>query len=267
MPEPQPRPLSTVEGFFLGGLAACGAVWLFLRILLFVTISNPAEVAKTRLQLQGELAKDGGMKVYRNMFDVLGKTFRNEGKASSQARAFEDLMSCAHVDNDSDGQLLVNGVQLGFYEPMRQLVNQAVNIPKNEQNVITSVVAGAATGAIGASMGNPMFLIKAQMQAYSPALPVGTQHLHKNSIQALTVIIHQEGLCGLLRGMNAAVLRTSMGSLSPRIYGQTPKKQFIDHGILPADSFWTFMASSSVSGLVALAVMQPTDTVCPDKDV
>ncbi|KAF5341418.1 hypothetical protein D9758_012303 [Tetrapyrgos nigripes] len=267
MPEPQPQPLSTVEGFFLGGLAACGAVWLFLRILLFVTISNPAEVAKTRLQLQGELAKDGGTKVYRNTFDVLGKTFQNEGKASSQARAFEDLMSCAHVDNDSDGQLLVNGVRLGFYEPMRQLVNQVANIPKNEQNVITSVVAGAATGAIGASMGNPMFLIKARMQAYSPALPVGTQHLYKNSIQALTVIIRQEGLRGLLRGMNAAVLRTSMGSSVQVPSYVWAKKQFVDHGILPADSFWTFMASSSVSGLVALAVMQPTDTVCPDKDV
>lgn len=42
-------------------------------------MSNPAEVAKTRLQLQGELAKDGGVKVYKNALDVFSKTWRNEG--------------------------------------------------------------------------------------------------------------------------------------------------------------------------------------------
>lgn len=44
-----------------------------------MTISNPAEVAKTRLQLQGELVKGGGTKVYNNAFDVFAKTWRNEG--------------------------------------------------------------------------------------------------------------------------------------------------------------------------------------------
>jgi solute carrier family 25 protein 34/35 len=36
-------------------------------------------VAKTRLQLQGELVKGGGEKVYRNVLDVFAKTWRNEG--------------------------------------------------------------------------------------------------------------------------------------------------------------------------------------------
>ena len=42
-------------------------------------MSNPPEVAKTRLQLQGELVKGGGVKVYNNALDVLAKTWRNEG--------------------------------------------------------------------------------------------------------------------------------------------------------------------------------------------
>jgi solute carrier family 25 protein 34/35 len=46
---------------------------------LQVTVSNPAEVAKTRLQLQGELVKDGGKRVYKNTLDVWAKTWRNEG--------------------------------------------------------------------------------------------------------------------------------------------------------------------------------------------
>jgi len=42
-------------------------------------MSNPAEVAKTRLQLQGELMRNGYQRVYSNAFDAIGKTFRAEG--------------------------------------------------------------------------------------------------------------------------------------------------------------------------------------------
>jgi solute carrier family 25 protein 34/35 len=90
VPTPSPvkgRPISTVESFICGGIAACIAVRQFRKRsltrqligLLQVTVSNPFEVAKTRLQLQGELAKGGGIKVYNNAADVLAKTWRNEG--------------------------------------------------------------------------------------------------------------------------------------------------------------------------------------------
>jgi solute carrier family 25, member 34/35 len=60
--------LTHTESFVCGGLAACGAV----------TVTNPMEVAKTRMQLQGELSR-GGPKVYHNSFDVLRKAWRFEG--------------------------------------------------------------------------------------------------------------------------------------------------------------------------------------------
>ena len=59
----------------------CEFLFIIIKDTLFiqVTFSNPAEVAKTRLQLQGELVKSGGVKVYQNTLDVLIKTGRNEG--------------------------------------------------------------------------------------------------------------------------------------------------------------------------------------------
>jgi solute carrier family 25, member 34/35 len=77
------RPLSTFEGFICGGLGACVAV----------TFSNPAEVAKTRMQLQGELVKDLKNKVYRNAPDVLVKTWRHEGIRGLQ-RGLGAAVSC-----------------------------------------------------------------------------------------------------------------------------------------------------------------------------
>lgn len=67
-------------------------------------------------------------------------------------------------------------------------------------------------GQIVACLGNPLFLIKARMQAYSPALPVGAQHYYRNSFAALKEIFKAEGLRGYIRGMDAAILRTCMGS-------------------------------------------------------
>ena len=77
--------LSTSAGFVCGALAASIAVCCIGISIMFdsdifqVTFSNPFEVAKTRMQLQGELAKNGGIKVYNNAIDVLAKTWKNEG--------------------------------------------------------------------------------------------------------------------------------------------------------------------------------------------
>jgi len=235
-----PRPLYTVEGFLLGGVAACVAV----------TFSNPAEVAKTRLQLQGELVKGGGEKVYRNVFEVFSKTWRNEG-----IRGMQRGLPPAYAY-----QLLLNGSRLGFYEPFRKAINQLVGLSTNEQNPVTSVVAGAASGAVGAIIGNPLFLIKARMQAYSPTLPVGTQHHYKSSWDAVKTIYQRERFGGLVRGVDAAMLRTSMGSSVQLPTYNWTKNQLVSRGILQADSIWTYLASSSVSSVCVLVMMQPADT-------
>ncbi|RDB28778.1 Mitochondrial oxaloacetate transport protein [Hypsizygus marmoreus] len=233
-------PLSTAEGFVCGGIAACIAV----------TVSNPAEVAKTRLQLQGELAKGGGVKVYNNAIDVLAKTFRNEG-----VRGVQRGLGPAYAY-----QILLNGSRLGFYEPFRHTFNKWFGNSAAEQIPFTSVLAGATSGAVGASLGNPLFLIKARMQAYSPALPVGAQHFYKNSFDALYTIFRAEGFRGLARGIDAAILRTSMGSSVQLPSYHFAKTQLVKHDILPANSAWTFLASSSISGACVCLAMQPADT-------
>jgi solute carrier family 25 protein 34/35 len=234
------RPLSTAEGFICGGIAACIAV----------TVSNPFEVAKTRLQLQGELAKGGGVKVYNNALDVLAKTWRNEG-----LRGLQRGLSPAYAY-----QILLNGSRLGFYEPFRLSFNRFVGFAPTDQVPVTSIIAGAASGAVGASLGNPLFLIKARMQAYSQALPVGAQHHYRNSFHALQMIWRAEKVRGLVRGIDAAILRTSMGSSVQLPSYNWTKNQIVKNGLLPANSIWTYLASSSVSGICVCLVMQPADT-------
>ena len=113
----------------------------------------------------------------------------------------------------------------GFYEPLRKSFNRVFGIRPEEQRLLTSVTDGAFTGMIGgepfniskadrsAGLGSPLFLVKARIQAYSPAFPVGAQHYYKNSFDALTTIMKSDGVRGLWRGVNAAFLRTAMVSL------------------------------------------------------
>lgn len=238
--EAKSRPLNTAEGFVLGGIAACVAV----------TFSNPADVAKTRLQLQGELAKSGGEKVYKNVFDVFIKTWRHEG-----LRGVQRGLGPAYCY-----QVLLNGSRLGFYEPFRHALNRAFGVNPSTHVPVTSLMAGAASGAIGAILGNPLFMVKARIQAFSPALPVGAQHYYKHSWDALSTIFRQQGWRGLVRGVDAAVLRTSMGSSVQLPTYNWTKNQLIDHGISSPNSIWTYLASSSVSGVCVLIMMQPADT-------
>jgi len=240
LPPGKPRVLSTPEGFVLGGIAACIAV----------TFSNPAEVAKTRMQLQGELTRGGGTKVYNNVLDCFVKTYRNEG-----IRGVQRGLPPAYAY-----QMLLNGSRLGFYEPFRKGLNQLFGIDSHIQNPVTAVIAGAGSGAVGATIGNPLFLIKARMQAYSPALPVGAQHNYKSSLDALRTIYRKEKFRGLIRGVDAAILRTSMGSSVQLPAYNWTKNKLVSRGILPDKSIWTYLASSSVSGLCVLIMMQPADT-------
>jgi len=194
--------------------------------------------------------RGGGEKVYKNVLDCFAKTWRNEG-----IRGIQRGLPPAYAY-----QILLNGSRLGFYEPIRKATNRFVGLSATEQSPVTSVFAGVASGVVGAILGNPLFLIKARMQAYSPALPVGTQHHYKNSWHALKTIYQQERFRGLVRGVDAAMLRTGMGSSVQLPTYNWTKSQLVSRNILPADSIWTYLASSSVSGVCVLAMMQPADT-------
>ncbi|KAG9018980.1 Mitochondrial oxaloacetate carrier protein [Tulasnella sp. 427] len=233
--------VSIAETFLIGGAAACTAV----------TVSNPFEVAKVRLQLQGELAKEVVDKVYKNVGDVLVKTWKHEGVGGIQRGLFP-----AYVY-----QIFVNGSRLGFYEPIRHVINHAIGFTSADQIAATSIAAGALSGVIGAMAGNPFFLIKARMQAYNPVLPVGTQHYYKNSGDALKSVWQAERWMGLIRGMDAAVIRTAMGSAVQIPSYNWAKRTIVENGWGKADSTWTFLTSSAISGASVCIVMQPTDTV------
>ncbi|KAJ3414300.1 Mitochondrial oxaloacetate carrier protein [Chytridiales sp. JEL 0842] len=191
-----------------------------------VTFTNPWEVVKTRLQLQGELEKrnPGHKRPYGSAPQAFIKIFRDEG-----IRGIQKGLAPAYVY-----QILLNGTRLGFYEPLRDLFQEtadtfaafAQGIPGawghhkgasgNTGKVVSMILGGASGGVLGACFASPLYLIKTRMQSYTPSkgAAVGHQHAYVTQgwVKSLGHIFKHEGVRGLWRGVDAAMLRTGIGS-------------------------------------------------------
>lgn len=163
--------------FVIGGLAATGAC-------LF---SNPFDVLKTRMQLQGELRAKGEHAVYyRNALHAGVMVFKHEG-----IRGLQKGLSAAIVMHS-----VRNSVRLGLYQ---WLANNGYLTDERGQTVFyKSFLASAFSGAAGAFFGSPLFLIKTQLQAQAAeTIAVGHQHRHKGAWAALKHIYSKQGVSKL----------------------------------------------------------------------
>ncbi|KAG7665766.1 OAC1 [[Candida] subhashii] len=247
--------VSTLGGFLAGGIAACGAV----------TFTNPIELIKTRMQLQGELTKASkdAVKLYKNPIQAFAVIYRNEGIVGLQ----QGLM-CGYYY-----QLGLNGCRIGLYEPSRYYLTKYINPSKFDefgvipQNLPINVMAGFISGSAGAVLASPFFLVKTRMQSFSKAatsssgLAVGQQTYYKSAWEGLAQIYKAEGVKGLYRGVDAAVLRTGAGSAAQLPVYNLTKNFLLKHDLVEDHSIGLHFASSSMAGLGVAIVMNPWDVI------
>lgn len=156
---------------------------------------------------------------------------------------------------------MLNGCRLGFYEPIRVLLTAPLYGDSTVQSPLVNLVSGASSGVLGAAVGSPFFLVKTRLQAYSPFLPVGTQHKYKNATQGFRSILANEGVLGLYRGVGAAMIRTGFGSSVQLPTYFVAKRRLETYFSMDPNSPATHLLSSSISGFAVCCVMHPPDTV------
>ncbi|XP_077296957.1 solute carrier family 25 member 35-like [Arctopsyche grandis] len=180
--------------YLIGGLAGVGAGFF----------SNPFDVIKTRMQLQGELKARGQHAIhYKNVVHAVYAVVKADGLTALQKGIVPALWF----------QLVVNGTRLGIYQTAdnRGLIRNE----KGATSVSKSIFYGALAGAAGALVGSPFLLIKTQLMSYSHiSIAVGYQHGHNSTFKALKQIYNKQGLKGLWRGSVSTMLRNSIGSSS-----------------------------------------------------
>ncbi|KAI9482037.1 Mitochondrial oxaloacetate carrier protein [Coemansia sp. RSA 989] len=235
--------------WFAGSLASCGAV----------TFTNPFEVVKTRLQLQGELAKatPNMVKPYHNVAQAFWVIGKNEGLRGLQKGLGPGYMY----------QIMLNGTRLGLYEPAKNALYSVVtgSASSGQKPIIPlNVAAGGMCGVAGAALGSPFFLVKTRMQSSSSFAAVGHQHHYKSSLDGLRQIWRQGGMRGLFRGMDAAMMRAGAGSsvqLATYDHFKSYISRKLSHRGFDDNSVYTHFMASMGTGFFVCLVMNPFDVV------
>uniref|UniRef100_A0A667J6G5 Solute carrier family 25 member 34 n=1 Tax=Lynx canadensis TaxID=61383 RepID=A0A667J6G5_LYNCA len=190
---------------------------------LACVFTNPLEVVKTRLQLQGELRARGTYpRPYRGFFASVAAVIRADGLCGLQKGLAAGLLY----------QGLMNGVRFYCYS----LACQA----GLTQQPGGTVVAGAVAGALGAFVGSPAYL---------------------SVLGALETIWRQQGLAGLWRGVGGAVPRVMVGSAAQLATFASAKAWVQKQQWLPEDSWLVALAGGMISSVAVAAVMTPFDVV------
>ncbi|XP_070241073.1 solute carrier family 25 member 34 isoform X2 [Bos mutus] len=168
---------------------------------LACVFTNPLEVVKTRLQLQGELQKRGTYpRLYRGFVASVVAVVRADGLCGLQKGLAAGLLY----------QGLMNGVRFYCYS----LACQA----GLSQQPGGTVVAGAVAGALGAFVGSPAYLVKTQLQAQTvAAMAVGHQH-HHEWLPEDSWLVALAG--GMISSIAVVAVMTPFDVVSTRLYNQ-----------------------------------------------
>ncbi|XP_065173330.1 solute carrier family 25 member 35-like [Atheta coriaria] len=227
--------------FFIGGLSAAGAS-------LF---SNPLDVLKTRMQLQGELQARGQHAVhYRNVFHAAVVVVKNDGVSGLQ----KGLGAAIFM------HFIRNSIRLGSYQ---YLVKQGMVTDDRGKTIFwRSALASAATGAAGAFFGSPLFLIKTQLQSQAAKqIAVGHQHHHTGTLVALKQIYHTYGVKGLWRGGYGTMLRAVFGSSAQLTSFAMSKDVLSQYDLFKSSPLLTSFVASVMGGFFQTAMITPFDLI------
>ncbi|KAM3961269.1 solute carrier family 25 member 35-like [Aphomia sociella] len=219
---------------------------------MFATLfTNPIEVVKTRLQLQGELMSKGQHAVhYRNVPHGLFVIARTEGFVALQSGLPAML----------GFQFFLNTFRLGVYRisERRGLTTDS----SGRTSVLKGAAAAGVGGALGSIAGTPFFLVKTRLQAQAArAIAVGHQHKHTSTFGALADIYAREGFRGLFRGVYPQIPRGAVGSSSQMVSFAYAKEWLREHDLFTHSPIMLSFIGANLGGIVMTICLNPFDVV------
>ncbi|XP_020802422.1 solute carrier family 25 member 35 [Drosophila serrata] len=226
--------------FVLGGVAAMGAG----------VFTNPVEVIKTRIQLQGELAARGShAQPYKSVFQAFVTVAKNDGILGLQKGLAPALCF----------QFVINSFRLSIYT--HAVEKGWVHNSRGEISFARGMFWGALGGIVGSYCASPFFLIKTQLQAQAAKqIAVGYQHPHTSMNDALRQIYRKNGVFGLWRGSMANVGRaTTASAFQIATFGKA-KSILKESGLITHPTGLSFCSGLAAGSFVSVAIT-PLDVI------
>ncbi|XP_063232913.1 solute carrier family 25 member 35-like isoform X2 [Bacillus rossius redtenbacheri] len=214
-------------------------------------VTNPLEVVKTRLQLQGELrARGSHAGPYRGTLQALRAVVRAEGLLALQKGLVPRLWL----------QTLLNGTRLGLYQAAE---DRGLTLDSGGRlSLPRSSLAAAVAGCCGIFLGSPFLLVKTHLQAQgAEGWAVGRQYKHASMTQGLRGIYALHGVPGLWRGAVSAVPRGALGSVVQLVAYSSSKQRLDGYPMFHERLLLKTLIASIASSTILALCTTPFDVV------
>ncbi|CAG4912971.1 unnamed protein product [Colias eurytheme] len=226
--------------FIIGGLAGAGAT----------IFTNPMDVVKTRLQLQGELiSRKEQATRYRGIFHACYVIAKADGVLALQKGLTPAMLF----------GFCMNSVRLGSYHIAEV---QGWTKTDGATSIQKAVFWSSASGLFSGVAANPTSVVKTRMQsAAHPSVAVGRQYQYKGMLDAFTKIYRTEGMRGFFAGVNATCMRLAIGSAAQLTTFSAAKETLLNNGICKRSKLGLAFLASAISGVMVAVVICPLDVV------
>ncbi|XP_013775640.1 mitochondrial uncoupling protein 2-like [Limulus polyphemus] len=241
------REPTVVIKFFSAGTAACIAD----------SITFPLDVAKVRLQIQGEgnapvkITGNSFLKTtvtpkYRGMLGTLTTIARQEGPKS----LYNGL--CAGLQR----QMAFASVRIGLYDSIRSFYQNLLSGPNSQAGVGIRIMAGITSGGMAVICAQPTDVVKVRMQAQVSGQP----KRYTGALQAYRMIGREEGMKGLWKGTLPNVTRNAVVNASELVAYDAIKELIINRRLM-TDNAPCHFVSAFGAGFCATVIASPVDVV------
>ena len=215
--------------FLHSGVAAVGAI----------CITNPLDVVRTRLQLQGQLETAAVSSRFRR---GIGETLRHIAKVEGWRGLQRGLAPACLL------QFSNVSMRFGAYNVTKQVFGIRLN---DTSTYAQSLAAAGFAGALAALVSNPFFLLKNRFQ--------DTQYQYASLRDGIREIYRSEGWIGYYKGLSAFVPRVIVASAVQLSTYDVIKHSLVKYIHCEPTRMSTHFAASLITGLAVVGCMQPFD--------
>ncbi|KAG0723742.1 Mitochondrial uncoupling protein 4 [Chionoecetes opilio] len=209
----------------------------------------PLDLAKTRLQIQGEKGLNGAnAPPYRGLARTGMGILQEEGLM----KLWQGVTPAVYR------HMIYSGTRMVLYEKMRDHLFTCR--PDGTRPVWQAIVGGILAGGVAQFLASPADLIKVQMQMEGRRIFEGKPPRIQSASEAFVKIYHAGGLRGLWKGCMPNVYRSAFVNLGDLTTYDSVKRYFIGTWKL-SDTYWTHGLASACSGFIGAALGTPLDVV------
>ncbi|XP_022228835.2 mitochondrial uncoupling protein 4C-like [Drosophila obscura] len=209
----------------------------------------PLDVAKTRMQVEGEEAKKTGAKI-PNALATLRSIVKNEGPKTLYA-GFSAMVA---------RNLIFNSMRVVLYDIFRRKFIRLDENNKETLAVSSALSCGFVAGCIAQAMANPFDIVKVRMQTEGRRRIQGHKPRVTNMFNAFTGIYREGGLPHMWKGITPSCLRACLMTAGD-VGTYDLSKRFFKDLLQLDDGLRLRFLSSMCAGFTASVLSNPADVI------